>query len=419
MGDASQGVGNDDESPSSLNEPARDPSPYDAIFFLTYFSNGFLMVAVSLLFRYSDFINLHGGAELELGLIVGVGTTGAIAFRIIQGVGIDRLGARFIWLGSLALYTLSIFLHLTIGSVHDPQVYLVRVLMQSGLAGTFGASLTFVSLRVPRHRATEVLGMHGTSGFLGMAIGPIVGDMLFESGNTVAQNVSSMFYAAGLAALLSLACAFAATRGKIHKRPSRRAPALALLRRYNPGVLLLVAAVMGMGLSLPGVFVRPFAASLDIDQIRWFFIVYNIIAFSVRVMSRRLPEAIGERKVILLGVGFLAMSMPTYLLVHEPWQLIFPAMATGLGHAFLFPAVVATAGFHFPPRYRGLATTLILGMFDVGILLGQPLLGGIVTLARNNNWPAYPTMFLFAGSLVGSIGLLYLLTAKKQTKRFR
>lgn len=409
----------DNKTPKGSSQRNQDPNPYDSIFFVAYASNALLMIAISLLFRYYDFVKALNGDEFVLGLIVGIGTIGAIAVRILQGVGTDRLGARAIWIGSLACYSASIFLHLFIQNLDPPVVYAARVLMQCGIAGTFGASLTFVSLRVPAHRVTEVLGMHGTSGFVGMAIGPIIGDFIFAMDGSQKDHVQTMFIASGFASVLSLVCAVIATRGRIHKVPSRRLPAMRILRRYHPGMLMVVAAVMGMGLSLPGVFVRPFAGELDIEQIRLYFIVYNITAFSLRIATRKLPEYLGERKMILLGVACLACSMPTFLLVREPWQLSIPAVASGIGHAFLFPAVVASSGLHFPNRYRGVATALALGMFDVGNLIGQPILGSIIRIARTNGWPEYPIMFLFAGTMIGLAGVLYWLSGDSNHRKRR
>lgn len=393
-------------------------SPYDAVFALAYAANALLMMAISLLFRYSDFVTLSGGAELELGLIVGVGTVGGLAMRYLQAKGIDRIGARHVWVASLACFTIACFLHLTVTTVYSPWVYVVRILMQSGIAGTFGASLTFISLRVPAYRITEVISMHGTSGFLGMATGPFLGDAIFSSQASEATRVNTMFIVAGGFGVAALICSVIATWGRPHRVPSRRPPMWAVLKRYHPGLLLLIAGVMGIGLALPGVFVRPFADSLDIQQIRWFFIAYNLVAFVVRMMSRRLPALIGERKMIAIGLATLVCSMPTYLLVHQAWQLIIPASVTGMAHALLFPAVVASGGFYFPPRYRGLATTLMLGMFDLGNLIGQPLLGGIITISKQQDWPAYPIMFLTAGSILALAGICYFSFSAREP-RFR
>ncbi len=79
------------EEPASSNESlvtsSKHKSAYDAVFWVVFLANTALMVAVAVLFRYADFVTHAGGTDLQLGMIVGVGTLGALAMRIFQGVG--------------------------------------------------------------------------------------------------------------------------------------------------------------------------------------------------------------------------------------------------------------------------------------------------------------------------------------------
>ena len=86
---------------------------------------------------------------------------------------------------------------------------------------------------------------------------------------------------------------------------------------------------------------------------------------------------------------------------------MLPATLGGIAHAFVFPAAMAGGSLAFPNRYRGLATTLMLTMFDLGMLIGQPLVGSLVHLARQAGWPAYPTMFLTMTLLLSSVACAY------------
>ena len=125
---------------------------------------------------------------------------------------------------------------------------------------------------------------------------------------------------------------------------------------------LLIAVAMGMGVGLPPTFLRPFVATLGIGKIGWFFLVYAATAFLwTRLAIRRLPERIGIRPMILLGMASLVIGMLVYLPVHTEWQLSLPAILGGIAHAVLFPAVVAGGSGVFPPRHRGVGTTLTLG----------------------------------------------------------
>ena len=82
------------------------------------------------------------------------------------------------------------------------------------------------------------------------------------------------------------------------------------------------------------------------------------------------------------------------LFVHREWQLVIPSVTYGMGHAILFPAGFAEGCCTFPPRYRGLGTSLMLATYDVGLLIGAPTAGLLVHFGQAQGWPGYPTMFV-------------------------
>lgn len=382
-----------DNSPDAGQARPLMGTMYNRVFWLAYSANTMLMVAVSLLFRYADFVTFHGGTPLNLGLIVGVGMVGALAMRGFLGTAIDHYGARRVWLASLVAVMTSLLLHLTLTSVHTPTVYLLRILLMVGLAGAFGASLTFMSLRAPAGRMGEMVGTLGSSGFIGIATGPVLGDWLFSNGQVTGFHVQRMFLLSAAAVVLSLVCTLLATHGSRRPRAKKRPSLIALLLRYHPGPMLLVAAAMGIGVMLPHTFLRAYTAYLDIPRIRTFFLVYAATAFAVRIATRRFTDRLGVRPVVLLGLSFMAASMLSYILVQHELMLALPAALGGIAHAFLFPAVVTGGSMTFPARYRGLATTLVLGMFDISNLVGQPAIGAVVEYAPRFGWPPYATMF--------------------------
>ena len=158
--------------PTPKSEPVR---LYDTVFFCSYAANVFMLMSISLLFRYADFIKSMGGDEWHLGWVVGLGSVGAIVFRIYQGTAIDRFGPMVIWLLSLAGLITSNLLHVQIENVDGWPLYVARFLMNLCIAGVFGSWLSFVTLRVPTDKVAEVIGVVGSSGFAGMALGPVIG----------------------------------------------------------------------------------------------------------------------------------------------------------------------------------------------------------------------------------------------------
>jgi len=395
---------------SLAEEPVHNA--YGPRFWATYVSNIALMVAVSLLFRYADFVSSLGGSEDQLGFITGLGMIGGIAARCFLGVAIDSYGAGRVWVLSLLLLVCCLLGHLAIHSLQPPFIHLLRILYTIALAGNFGASITFVTLRAPASRMGEMIGMLGSSGFIGMGIGPSIGDWLLAE-VTPETLATKLFYWSAGAAALSLLFAFFATFGL--PRPNRDATDhreekfswAQLARRYHPGWTLLVGFAMGLGIGMPGTFVSAFADVKGIAELGWYWTPYTVTAFLVRMATRKLSDQWGTRPTTLLGLSCLGISQFAYLLVSTPTTLIIPAVLGGFGHALLFPAAMSEGNQSFPPKYRGIATTLMLMMFDIGMLVGQPVFGWTIEFARAAGLNEYSVAFSLLGVTLLLIAVLY------------
>ena len=390
---------------------------YGRAFWCTYLSNTALMVAISLVYRYANFIEFLGGNELNLGLIVGVGMVGSLVMRFFQGFGIDHFGPRKIWLWSMAGFVASLLGHVLITTVDGPAIYLLRILYSTSVAGAFGASITSVSRSLPLARMAEVIGSLGTSGFIAMALGPQLGDFLCGHENITRGDLDTLFCtAAGLGAL-SLVCAALATRDEVAPRRRRRPHLIWLLRRYHPGSVMALSTVLGVGLVVPTTFLPTYTQELGIPRTGYFFIVYACTAFVARLGTRRFPEIFGVRPMIFLGLAALVTSFVCYLPVQSEWGLMLPGVFAGIAHAVLFPSVTAQGSSAFPNRYRGLGTTVMLAMLDLGTLTGAPLIGAMVEYSKSSGLPPYPTTFFVLSIGVTLMGLYYALTSRRHTAR--
>jgi len=143
--------------------------------------------------------------------------------------------------------------------------------------------------------------------------------------------------------------------------------------------------------------------------------VYAIAAIVTRVYTRQWPSRYGSRPMILLGLGGLIASLFLFLPVRSEWQLLFPAVGFGCSHAILFPSVVAAGSATFPPRHRGLATLLILAVWDIGQLLGAPTAGAVLRFSEPVGLPPYPTMFLVMAALLTLMGACYAVASRHST----
>ena len=277
------------------------------------------MLAVSLMYRYADFVLFLDGNEWTVGSIVGVGMIGSLTMRFFQGYGIDHFGPRRIWLWSLAGFSLSLLGQLFVTSPDGPAIYLLRIGYSTSVAGAFGASITAVSRSLPVARMAEVIGSLGTSGFVAIALGPQLGDYLCGHDHITRSDLDTMFYVGAGLGVLAWVAAELATRGVAVPRRRRRPHVFWLLRRYHPGSVMVLGVVMGIGFVLPTTFLPTFALEHGIERTGPFFLVYAVTAFVARLSTRRFPVLFGVRPMIFIGLASMVISLICYLPVSGPW----------------------------------------------------------------------------------------------------
>jgi MFS family permease len=149
-------------------------------------------------------------------------------------------------------------------------------------------------------------------------------------------------------------------------------------------MILLVDFSFGVCMSAPFIFLASFVdgASLPtegVSIIGLFFMCYAGLGIIVRLSSRRLPDRIGSRKVLFVGMFFMTIGMCCFGMVDAQhyWLIVIPAVLTGTGHSLMFHTMVSLTLENFPSAVRGTGSALALIMLDLGTLLGAPILGFI------------------------------------------
>jgi MFS family permease len=352
-------------------------SLYGSMFWTAFVANFLLTTANSLSFRFADFVDFLHGTASDTGLIVGVGTGAGIGLRLWLGRVIDSQGPRYVWAGSALASVAGSLAFLTIDSL-GPSIYAARIVYTCGVAGMFSCSVFHLCTDVPAERRAELVGTLGVSGFLGMMIGPRLGDWMFELAPLGMTRFVLLFSTAAAMIFVYFWMVLYLTRHTMRPAP-HEPPALArVLVQYWPGWIVAVAMMMGMALVVPTTFLTRFRDARGLSGLATFFWFYAPTAILMRVFGRHLPERIGRRTAALIGMGFLASSMIMYLWIDSDWQLAFPALAAGTGHALLFPSVTTLGADAFPERHRATGTTLILGFLDFGMMWGAPVLGAVI-----------------------------------------
>ncbi len=376
---------------------------YNKTFWTCYLANVLLVTANSLTFRFADFVAFLGGDEQTAGTIVGTGMLAAVISRFGLGQAIDHYGTRLLWRASSVVLAASCVLFLAADHLNWT-IYPVRILFAVSMACMFSCSIVYIQGIVPAHRRTEIIASLGSSGFVGMIIGPLLGDAMSAFLPPGWPLFSTLFGTAGALATAYYLIVQRLTRGDSHNRPAQSITAHRLLLRYWPGQILLIAIVLGAALTIPTVFLTRYATHLGLRGIGTFFLAYSSCAFVCRVLAARWMETIGLRRVILIGMFCLGCGQLLLLLVRAEWHFLLPAAVCGVGHALLFPVVVSVGSGCFPLPYRGTGTTLILGFTEVGIIIAAPVLGMIIDTY------GFAAMFTATGLTTLSFGVVYYLS---------
>ena len=125
------------------------------------------------------------------------------------------------------------------------------------------------------------------------------------------------------------------------------------------------------------------AARLSIpwmSEVGLFFLGYAGWALVLRITFRRVPDRIGRRKALLVGLVFMGTGMLCFLLVDpaHAFLLVLPGLVRGTGHSLIAPTMTSLAVDTFPNEVRGTGSTLSVMMNDLGLVAGAPILGQVV-----------------------------------------
>ncbi|NIS59818.1 MAG: MFS transporter, partial [Proteobacteria bacterium] len=327
---------------------------YSPPFITMAFANLFTVSSFGTFFLFPLFITSHGGSKSDIGVIMGVFALSSVLCRPWISAMIDRIGRkRSYTIGCMIMATLPIIYLLFRGELSHfyLPLILVRIFHGVGLAICFTAAFTYIADIVPEGRLNEGIGMFGITGLLGLAIGPIIGEMIIR-----AFGFSIFFLAAtGMATLGLLLALLLPESFKFVSHESSQSFFSVLIRR-RPLTVAVLALLFGFGLSASGSFISPFAKEQDLAFISLYYICYSLAAILTRVFGGRLADRIGEDRIIPYAQILTGGGLLTLILVGGNAILALSGFLSGCGHGLLFPCLNSLAIRDQPINIRGKIT---------------------------------------------------------------
>jgi MFS family permease len=314
---------------------------------LVFFVAGGLVLPVAPRFARDEI----GATGAAFGLAIGLYSLAALAARPVVGWVADRYGRRPLLVGGAAMTAAATALTLLVDTLLP--FIAVRAVLGIGEAAFLVAMLAAAADLAPEGRTGEAISLASLALWLGVAVGPVIGEWLLGSRGGV--DYAPVWVAAavlsGIAALIALVVP--ETRPVATPRadgePSRRGP-LFHPAGVLPGILVL-CATWGMAAFIP--FLPLHAVNLGAAGAGPALAIYGGVIVVVRLFGARLPDRLGPGRLTAVALGITAAGLVLLGVLPGYAGLLAATAVFAVGIALVFPAILALAILRVPADERG------------------------------------------------------------------
>lgn len=333
-----------------------------------------------------------GGGDVAVGLGIGAFSLSAVLLRPFSGRLSDVRGRRLLLVAGAALVTLSVAGYVLV-STFVPLLFL-RLLTGAGEAFFYVGAAAAINDIAPDERRGEALSFFSLALYAGLALGPVLGEMVLG-----VDRFDAVWFLSAGAALVALLLGW--------KVPDTRPEGVAkgsgaLIHRAAlvPGTVL-AASVWGLaGFST---FVPLYARELGLEGSGLVFVTYSSLVLALRLFGARIPDRLGTRLTARLALAASALGMAIMGLWAATPGLFLGVSVFGIGQALAFPALMSIAVRGAAASERGAVVGTFTAFFDLAFGLGAVTLGAVASTF------GYEGAFRVAALVaLGGLGLLYL-----------
>ena len=179
------------------------------------------------------------------------------------------------------------------------------------------------------------------------------------------------------------------------------------------GVLMAVAFAVALGFGIVAPAIPVFAREFGVGRTAAGAVIsaFALMRFVSAFAGGQLVDRLGERRVLAVGIGIVAVSSALAGLSGSYWQLLVLRGVGGIGSAMFTVAAVSLLLRVVDADQRGRATGLFQGGFLIGGIAG-PAFGGLLT-----GLSVRIPFFVYAGTLAvaGTVAMAYLSRATPAT----
>ena len=308
-----------------------------------------------------------GSGPAGAGIAFGAFAVTALVLRPFAGRASDLRGRRPLLLGGALLAAVAMAVTAHVDSL--VLVVALRLVLGVAEAAFFVASFAALADLAPPSRVGEALSYNSLGLYLGLALGPLLGDVLVH-----AFGFATAWYGAALLLLLAAGAVLRLGETRV-PRTADEPPARLIHRKAIAPSLGFLASVVAMGGFLAYATLHADAVGLTRTSIP--IALYGGMVVVCRVVFAKVPDRLPS---LPLGAAALA-TIAGGLLVMATWVspagALVGAALMAVGVAFSTPAFFSAVFATAAPSERGAASGTASAALDLG-LGGGPILLGLV-----------------------------------------
>lgn len=309
-----------------------------------------------------------GAGAIGAGTAVTIGSLATMIARPIAGRMTDHHGGRRVVMAGSLLGLAGGIGHLVATTL--PGLIVARMILGAGEGALFTASIGWVLDQAEPARRGAIAGYFGSSMWVGLAAGPILGAALLAVG-----TFASVWIAASLLPALAfiLVCRTPRTKNTPAGNPGS-GRALLPKAAWLPGASNIFASV---GYGVIAAFLVPRFAALHLTGQNYALAAFGATFIVTRFAASPLADRLGARHVLVMAFLVEAAGLAGLSVADTAPLALVCAMLTGSGLSMLYPCLASLVVAAADPRERSAALGAVTSAWDLGLAVAGPL-GGLV-----------------------------------------
>jgi predicted MFS family arabinose efflux permease len=345
-----------------------------------------------------------GGDEVGAGFAFGVFAVSALVLRPFAGRITDVYGRLPLLLGGAVLAAVSLAL---IALAQDLFVIIaLRLLAGVAEAAFFVAGFAALADVAPAKRLGEALSYNSLGLYLGIALGPPLGEVLV-------QNWGFSIAWLGAAALAALAAALTLLIGETREDTSAVTSPDLSPRRFihRPSIPISIGFITSL-VAIGGflTFASLYAVRIGLSQASIALFLYGAVVVVCRIAFARVPDRLPSLPLGAAALGVIGTGLGLVAVWQSPAGLLLGVVIMAVGVSFSTPAFFSAIFSTATPSQRGAASGTASAALDLGLGLG-PIALGLIAGPFGIPWA------FGAGAAIAGAGGIWTLLLQRRTLR--